>query len=482
MANNNVFQCDAGNFSIDQAIAGQTPLVMYDTLKQAAYLPAIRQVRSGSGALVIMPYDERTPEALFSQMMAAFGSENRTVPANQFYWLEYDNYDTLSFVVDQVSVAGTPNNPVNATIDPLSSSQIGNYTKPIANYYAYIKENNRQKVLITNVNKTTNVVTLQPINGQSINLSVYGRYTIIIDPLRHYTMLDTNNIATEGLVLNPPVMYKSWAQKMEKGFFINQDEIDNYVYDRDFKVIKGLNTNHQAVDYFYLPAIHGQLEAFIKDNLNINTLFGQRDYGNSKGFDGIVPTATTYGMFNAGYDIFSSISLKQILFGMIKTLRRVNGCNEYMLVHDFGFMMDWSESIGTMIAATGQNYVYQLFGPGGTGTRDFSYFEFKAFRAFGYTFNPYQIDVLDHRRYANILEYFALLMPLAKFRDQEGNMVPFLTYCYVAGAEPAKVENIWSFDFRKQGGRTLNVYLSTTWGMEIHRPTALGLLTKQSSA
>lgn len=481
MANLNVFQCDAGNFSIDQAIAGQTPLVMYDSLKQAAFLPAIRQLRSGSGAQVIMPYDERSPEALFSQMMAAFGSENRTVPANQFYWLEYDSYDTLTFVVDS-STTGAPGASVNATIDPLSSSQVGNYTKPIAGYYAYIKENNRQKVLISSVNKTTNVVSFTPINGEAINFSNYSRYTIIIDPLRHYTMLDTNNIATEGLILNPPTMYKAYAQKFEKGFFINQDEIDNYVYERDFKVIKGLNTRGEAVDYFYLPAVNGQCEAFIKDNMNLNTLFGQRDYTNAKGMDGIVPTATTYGMFNAGYDIFSSVSLKQILFGMIKTLRRVNGCNEYMLVHDFGFWMDWSESIGQMIAASGQNYVYELFGPGGTGARDFTYYNFKAFEAFGYKFTPYQIDILDHRRYGNILEYFALLMPLAKFKDQQGNTIPFLTYCYLEGAEPAKVDNIWSFDFRKQGGRTLNVYVSTTWGMEIHRPTALGLLTKQSTA
>jgi hypothetical protein len=481
MANMNVFSCDAGNFSIAEAIAGQTPLAMYDSLKQAALLPAIRQLRSGSGAQVIMPYDERSPEALFSQMMAAFGSENRTVQANQFYWLEYDSYDTLTFVVDQ-STKGAPGVAVNATIDALSSSQVGNYTKPIAGYYAWIKENNRQQVIITAVNKTTGVVQFTPINGESIDFSSYSRYTIIIDPLRHYTMLDANPIVTEGLVLNPPTMYKSYAQKFEKGFSINQDEIDNYVYDRDFKVIKGLNTRGEAVEYFYLPTINGQCEAFIRDNMNLNTLFGRRDYTNAKGFDGIVPTATTYGMFNAGYDIFSSVSLKQILFGMIKTLRRVNGCNEYMLVHDFGFWMDWSESIGQMIAASGQNYVYELFGPGGTGARDFTYFNFKAFEAFGYKFTPYQIDILDHRRYGNILEYFALLMPLAKFKDQQGNTVPFLTYCYLEGAEPAKVDNIWSYDFRQQGGRVYNVYVQTTYGIEIHRPTALGLLTKQSTA
>jgi hypothetical protein len=105
MPNLNVFSCDAGTFSITDAIAGQTPLVMYDSLKQAALLPAIRQVRSGGQAQVIMPYDEKTPEALFSQMQACFGSENRTVPAREFYWLEYDSYDTLTFVIDQVAGA-----------------------------------------------------------------------------------------------------------------------------------------------------------------------------------------------------------------------------------------------------------------------------------------------------------------------------------------------------------------------------------------
>lgn len=485
MANNNVFSCDAGTFSIDQAIQGQTPLVMYDSLKQAALLPAIRTVRSGGKdmAQVIMPYDERTPEALFSQMMAAMGSENRTVPAREFFWLEYDSYDTLTFVVTgNVGAVPPAGQPVVATIDKLSQSVSGNFTKPIAGYYAWIKELGRQEVIISLVNKNSDQVTLQPINGQVLNLTAFGRYTIIIDPLRRYTLGDQNNIQTEGMVLNPPTMYKAYAQKFEKGIFVNQDEIDNYVYDRDFRVLKGLNTRGDVVEYFYVPAIQGQMEALIQDNKNLNTLFGQRDYTNQKGFDGLVPTAEQYGMFNAGYDIFTNVSLKQILFGMIKTLRRVNGCNEYMLMHDFGFWMDWSESIGDLITASRQSYRYALFGDGGTGSRDFSYYDFKAFEAFGYKFTPYMIDAFDHRRYGTILEYFSVLQPLANFKDQMGNTVPFLTYCYVAGAEPAKVDNMWQFDFRKQGGRTLNFYLSTTYGLEIHSPTRLGILKKTSNS
>ena len=210
--NLNVFSCDAGTFSIDAAIAGQTPLVMYDALKQAALLPAIREARSGGGAMVIMPYDEKTPEALFSQMQAAFGSENRTVKANEFFWLEYDAYDTLTFVVDK-SANSIPagGNPVTVSINALSKSQNGNYTKPLANYYAWIKENNRQQVIISAVSGT-NTVTLQPINGEVLDLTQYSRYTIIIDPLRRYTRNDDNDIPVEGMVLNPPTMYKSYVQ------------------------------------------------------------------------------------------------------------------------------------------------------------------------------------------------------------------------------------------------------------------------------
>ena len=335
-------------------------------------------------------------------------------------------------------------------------------------------------MIITVVNGS-NTVTLQPINGEVLNLTQYSRYTIIIDPLRKYTMDDSNNITKEGMVLNPPTMYKSYVQRWEKGYSIKQDEITNYIYDRDFKVIKGLNTRGEAVEYFYIPAINGTLEANFVDNKNLNTLFGVRDLGNSKGFDGIIPTAEKYGMFNSGYDIYTNVSMKSILFGMIKTLRRINGCDQYMLTHDFNFYMDWSENIGEMIKAANQSYRYELFGTGGTGVRDFSYYGFNAFEAFGYKFTPYMLDVFDHRRYANILEYFALMMPLTKFKTNDGQIVPFITYVNLEGAEPAKTNNIWIDDPRQRGGRTLDVYGQTTYGFECHRPTALGILKRTST-
>lgn len=476
----NMFSCDAGTYSISDAIAGQTPLVMYDSLKQAALLPELRQQRSGGNALVIMPYDERTPEALFSQMEAAWGSERRTVKSKEFYTLEYDNYDTLSFVVDK-SVVAVPaaGAPVTVNINALSKSTNGNYIKPLATYYAWIKEANRQLVIISAVGGTS-TVTLQPTNNEVLDLTQYSRYTLIVDPLRRYSYT-TAEIVSEGMVLNPPTMYKAYAQRFEKRLSEHQDEITNYVYDRDFKVLKGLTTGGMQVEYFYIPALNNQLDTLLKDNKNLNTLFGKRDSPNQIGFDGIVPQAEKYGMFNSGYEIFTNISLKQILWGMMKTLRKVNGCTDYMLAHDFNFGMDWSDSIAGLVKAADQSYRYELFGTGGTGSRNFDYYDFQTFTAFGYKFTPYMLDIFDHRRYAGILEYFALMMPLSRFKDQDGNMVPFVTYCDIMGAEPGKVDNIYSFDFRKQMKRTLDVACETTYGMEVHRPTAMGTIKKTST-
>ncbi|MGL4630039.1 MAG: hypothetical protein ACRCVT_02440, partial [Leadbetterella sp.] len=241
-------------------------------------------------------------------------------------------------------------------------------------------------------------------------------------------------------------------------------------------------TRGKAVDMFYIPTMNGTIEAYMTDNQSMNMLFGQRDYSNQKGFDGMIPTAERYGMFNTGYDIFNGVSLKQILWGMMKTLRRINGCNDYMLCHDFNFWMDWSENIADMIKASSQSYRYELFGEGGAGSRDFSYYDFKTFEAFGYKFTPYMVDIFDNRRYGNIMEYFAIMKPMAKFRDQQGNTVPFVTCTNLMGAEPAKVKGIWMDDVRDRGGRLVNVFGQTTYGYEFHRPTALGTIRKTSTS
>ena len=165
---------------------------------------------------------------------------------------------------------------------------------------------------------------------------------------------------------------------------------------------------------------------------------------------------------------------------MIKSIRKVNGSNEYLLAHDFNFGLDWSNAMAELIRNANQNYKYSLFGDGGVGARDFTYFQFKDWEYSNYKFRAYQVDMFDSYRFGNILEYFALLLPLKKFYDTEGNAVPLVTYCNIKGAEPAKEWSTWIYDFRIQGGRTLNGYCKDAFGIEFHAPTRCGMITKST--
>ena len=166
--NNYILHNAAEGYTIDAAIKGQTSLVFYDSLRQAAMVPELRQN-------TIMPYKEKTPEALFSQWAAVLKQDTRTVKAREFWWTEYGAYGTNTFQVQQ-SGGGVP---VTVSLDTWSMSKAGFYSKPLQNFYAYIKDLN-QKVKITAKNDAVNpnTVTLQPINNEVLNLTQFSNYTL----------------------------------------------------------------------------------------------------------------------------------------------------------------------------------------------------------------------------------------------------------------------------------------------------------------
>ena len=486
MPNYNQFQSEAGTFSIDAAIKGQTPLAFYDPLKQIAYQPSIRRDSKGMISAVL-PYKDSGFWGLFSQLQAVLGSDKKMVKARNFWWAEYDQYATVSFAIGKsnaaVPAAGVP---VQVQVSRQSLSQNGVFAKPLAGYQAIIKENNRQVVNITSVidgGNGTYYITFAPINNQRLDLTRRSQYTVVLSSMRNYILNSTEGtpsatIQTRGMVLNPPALYSLWVQKFEDGFSVDESEIDNYVYNKEFFIVKGLNYRGEQVEYFYIPQLTVQAEEMIIANRNWQTLFAQRDNSKQLNFDGVIPTIEKYGMFNYGYDIFLGGSFKSILFSIIKSLRKINGSTEYILAHDFNFGLDWSEAIAAIVRNYNQNYRFELFGDGGEGDMDFTYFKFNDFRWSNYMFRSYQVDMFDSYRYGRPLDYFAMLLPAKAYTDTDGNRVPIMNYVNIEGAEPAKDQQVWLYDFRQQGGRNLNVYFKDSFGIEIHKPTQLGMITR----
>lgn len=481
MPNYNQFQSEGATYSIDQAIKGQTPLAFYDPLKQMAYQPAVRRGTDGK-IVAVLPYADSGFWGLFSQLQAVLGSDNKMVKASKFFWAEYDQYATVAFAIKKSSAAvPAAGAPVVVQVSRQSLSQNGVFAKPLAGYRAMIKENNRQNVDITNVSDAGNGVfniTIAPINGEVLNLTRRGQYTVVLATMRNYILSNDSDIQTRGMVLNPPALYSSYVQKFEDGFAVNESEIDNYVYDKEFFIIKGLDMRGQEVNYFYIPSLSVQAEQMIIANRNFQTLFAQRDNVGNLNFDGVIPTADKYGMFNYAYDIFLGGSFKSLLLSIIKAVRKINGSNEYILAHDFNFGFDWSEAIAQIVKNYNQSYKFALFGDGGQGGMNFEYFNFMDFKWSNYYFRAYQMDSFDSAKFGRPLDYFALLLPAKAYTDTDGNRVPIMNFVNIEGAEPAKDQEVWIDDARKRGARNLRVFFKDSFGIEIHKPTMLGTISR----
>ncbi len=484
--NQNQHFSGATNFYIDSPIKGQQQLAMIDPLRQIALRPELREGQPGV-ASIIMPYADSGFEGLFSQLQQMVGGPGyRTVMAKEFYWAQYEQLETLAFGVNK-SVQSVPAAGASVTvkISRLGQSANGMFVKPGAGFHVIIKENNRQIAKIASVVPVAAGdfnITLSPINGEVLDLTRKAQYTLVLMPLRQYDINSTDDIKGHGMVYNPPVLWKSFVQKWEDRIDINEDEIDNYIYDMKWSIVKGFDSRGDMVDYFYSPQMMKKLRDAIMANRNLNTLFGQRDNVAKTGFDGVIPSVEKYGMFNTSYDSLLNGSFTSILMNQIKSIRKINGSNEYMMIHDFNFGMDWSLAMGKMIKDYGQNLNYSLFGAGGEGARDFRFFEFGDFGYNKYKFRSMQMDSMDSFRFGRLLENFCLMLPAKRFTDTEGRSVPWLTFCNLVGAEPAKAWETWLWDFRKSGGRNLSIFAKDAFGIELHALTTAGLIKKSSAS
>ena len=151
MPNPNLALTEAGTYSIDAVIKGQSKTAFYDSLAQVAYQPEVRRGKDGNIAAV-MPYEESGIEGLFAQLQAKIGGGEKMVKARKFYWAEYDQLRSFGFSVSKSALA-VPLAGVAVTVDisRASLSANGNFAKPLQGYKAYVKENNQQNVTITNV-------------------------------------------------------------------------------------------------------------------------------------------------------------------------------------------------------------------------------------------------------------------------------------------------------------------------------------------
>jgi hypothetical protein len=468
------FQSDAGEFSIDDVMQGQSELVWYDPLKQIALQPSLREA-------TILTYKDMDVEGLFAEVNQMLNAGKYMVKTNPHYWTEYSEPTTLVTSLQKATAVGAAGAEVTVALDISSYSKNGKFSVPKKGYRGSIKEIN-QTVNITSITKTVNgahTIGLTPINNATLDLTKYSTYTLTTDSLRMYKKGDRNCITGSGIVKNPPIIRKGWIQKWEDMIPIGEDELDGYSYGKEFRLFKGIDpVTGKGIEMWSAVPLLKELEMRLKDSKIYNTMWGERDDVSQTGFNGILPTTETEGSFNRFYDPSDGSSLKAMLWNMIKSLRKIYGCNEYMLLHDAEFGMDWSTAIAQLVKDTEIGKNYQLFGLGGEGQRDITWYQYNAFMAYEFTFTPKKIGVLDSRRYGAKTESYALMMPACRFKDTNGDDVAPVNYTNIYGAESAQQDQTFIDDTRKRGCRDLNCFVKTSYGMEQYGVTKWGSVKK----
>lgn len=470
------FDCGGTVYSIDECIKGQSPLPFYDSLAQIALKPSLREG-------TILCYHSQGIEGLFAQLQSAVKADNRVVKTNPYYWTEYCQEETLTVTVLTNPSPSSAGGQLTVTLASQSHSQNGKFSKPRGGYRAYIKERKNQGVNIISVSKAVSgahTMLIEALNGEVIDLSGLPKYTLLVDTMRLYIKGDTNCITKGGMVSNPPLLRQGYVQKYEDGHCVHEDEIDGYAYDVQFHVVKGISpVTGKKIDMWCIPQVNEILQQKIIDSRIINYLINVRDDVKQQGYDGLVTTAEQNGAFNTSYDPGSGVSLVQMLFNQMRLLRKVNGCNDNLILHDFGFGLDWAAAFSSLISTSKQDHLYKLFGEGGEGNRNFKWFNFGDFEAFGYFWRKFQVDGFDSQRYGAILSDFALTLPACTFMDTEGRTVPPVTQVTIEGCEPAKTQNMWVDDTRQRGCRTVDFYAKDAHGLEIHCASKLGIMRKK---
>lgn len=465
-------------------INGESSMALYDPLRQAAYRPDLRKDKNGL-ASITLPYADMGIEGFFSEIqMEVTGSASREVAASEFYWAEMNAFESFAFAIKGDNAS--PSTTKTAQISRYAQTKNGLFAVPVPGWDAIIVGQGSpsgQLVKINNVTKISNgnfTVTLESKNGENIDLSKKGQYTVTMIPMQNQPKGASGKISKRAYAYNPPLLRKSWVQKFNDGIGLHEDEITNYIYDRKWEIVKGVDGNGNGVDYIYIPSITKKLQEAIFASRTLRILMNKRDYGLNEGFDGIIPTVENYGMFNMPYDDLMLGSFRSMLFNIIKSLRKVNGSETNYLLHDFNFGIDWNEAMASLVKLTSNpvNLNYELFGAGGVGDRDLTYYNFMNFSWGNYNFIAKKINTFDTDRYGQILPYFALLMPAKRLQDSHGNAVPIVTMCHVAGAEPAKTQYIRVDDARLRGEFTIDFYAQDTFGIEFHAPSRCGLIYK----
>jgi hypothetical protein len=419
------------------------------------------------------------------------GSSYATVRTRKFLSQEIDTVRNPNLFKTLVGAAGTAGNAVSATI----KSPYGNggvYTVPVQNHLCTTRIKGEQvTALITNVTTGTAgayVATLEPINGGAIDLSV-GELQWLYNPRVQYTKSCTSSIQTEGFVETAPNIIRGNIQEYETGKHICQDELTNYRYETSptkaqlFDQLRG-----EMVDTFcLLPTVMDKIRDEMIYADVVDLLFGEYNGVEDKGWDGLFTTAKKRGTFNYQIDVTDVASFLATVEIIMLRLKN-EGIMKAVVFCDQEFMINVNKILAQLPNGQVTNFGLPIFV--GSNQEPITWYNFTGIKNFlGISGLDIQFEVIEgweQAGFTSLYQNFGLVIPSVPFMDNMGQTVPpveIVKLKHCTGLNVSKTNDMWNNDLwystvdLDNGGRKLNVFSRTSFGVQIYGAKYMGILS-----
>lgn len=401
-------------------------------------------------------------DGVIQQLQSTFGLEKRMVDTWEYYWAEICKKPVQTFNIDPVATVGAAGAAVVTTI---SSSKF----VPRVGRYVYLKELKQQQVKITAATLLPSgkwQVTLQPINGQVLDLTGSSCFTAIMSPMDSVDRCNEDCVSPEGLQQTFPTIRKGYMSKFEKAICRKACHLDGTGDDNKPRFIQPINPRTgERTEYWTNTAINNEILNAWKTNRALEIMFSERDDVAQKKFDGLVKTFEQKGQ-NVDYNKADGASFRAYFMNMVRNLRRTgSNFKNWFLLGDYQFGLTWGESLNSYLANQGCNSPVIMQKNGDTLSWD--WMKNLSIGDFNVMFK--ELDFFSSYDYGLPKEDFAILFPKDAFTNSEGQRVSPINIVGIKGAEEATMNGTVSMDTTKWiSCEEVSWVLRDTFGLEIH--------------
>lgn len=471
--------CAIQNYTVEDCMSQGFPI--YNQYADIFLRPDLRQSALKRGNLpnfLLYIYDFKR-----SLLGGGMTGGERIVKTRRYMWEEMNFHNNpYMFTIEAMNSAGTAGNPVTATIiRPLGPE---GQTSPAVGYTAFTGSGEGiTQVRITDL--TDDQIELTPINGQALDFT--GRnYTFTFDPNYVYDGTCENPIPTTGWEQSQMQVGTGMIQMYENGKCICDNALTHYGYDfiPDKMQMQDPLTGNMLDTWCLPPAVQDKITGDMFYGQFIQMLFGQVDMTQDAGINGLIPTILNQGGYNMPINVQDPNSVVATLKVIAMEYYRLN-IKSFDLWCDIKMYTNLNRALAGLIGSN--NFCLPIWNG---HAEDPGHIEWYGFKTLGNLLGmdiDVRINVIqgyEQMQLNEIYQDFAILMPNTPYMTMDGTKVAPIEITRLAGCEAWQIgaknregSRLWYYDFRQQGGRTLNIYARNEFGMDIHGLPFMGILT-----